>query len=114
MSHEMAYHTGITASHMLWVTIVTETGILGTLLFLLFIRAVFREIARLLRLDPDPALRLVLIGAWVLSLTRLVDWFFNPNINYNEFWYAVGLSGAVGLMIEDRGRPPATRPAPAG
>jgi len=98
MSHEMSYHTGVTESHVLWITLLSETGTVGLMLFLVFLRSTFKELRRLLGVVVDPTLRLVLIGAWVLLCTRIVDWFFNPNINYNEFWLTVGLVGAVGLI----------------
>jgi O-antigen ligase len=100
MSHEMAYHTGVYSSHVLWMTLLSETGLIGLLLFLVFIRGLLRETERLLRRARDGTARLVLIGCWVLVVTRLVDWFFNPNLNYNEFWFAVGLIGALGAIVE--------------
>jgi hypothetical protein len=106
MSHEMSHHSGTSESHVLWMTLLAETGSLGLLFFLLLLRSAFKELRRLLRTVLDPTLRLTLIGAWVLMATRMVDWFFNPNINYNEFWLTLGLIGAVGMIAAQNGGSP--------
>ncbi len=100
-SHDGFYHTGIRASHNLWITVLAELGLLGMAALLFFLRGLYRELAKLLQ-DPGPPLRGdLIVGLLIYLSVKLVDFNLNPEFEENFLWYAVGLVGALALGARD-------------
>ncbi|MCP4549962.1 MAG: O-antigen ligase family protein [bacterium] len=100
MSHDVYYHAGIRNSHNAWIDMATELGLLGLMAFLFFIRSVYREISLMLRKSMDIWPRSILIAICVLFTVKLVDFNFNPEMQVGGLWFAMGLLGAIGGMVE--------------
>ena len=99
MNHDMIYHSGTTLSHTLYATIIAEGGLLGVLLFLAFLRAVFREMRYVFSHELEDLPRAMMTGIWVFLAVKLVDWIFGASMMDNQFWLVLGLLGAMTSIL---------------
>jgi len=101
MNHDGFYHAGIRASHNLWISILSEQGLIGITAVLFFLRGVYREFAALLRGEQGGLERNLTIGLMVYVSVKLIDFNFNPELEENMFWFALGILGALALRAVD-------------
>ena len=102
MSHDGYYHTGIRASHNLWITIIAEGGLIGLLAMGYFFKEIYGQISRQLRGALSPLERDLLIGIAVYVTVKLVDFNLNMHLEDNLLWYSVGLLGALAVIGKRR------------
>jgi hypothetical protein len=106
MSHDMIFHSGTKMSHIFYITVIAEGGMIGVGLFLLFVRSVFKEIRHTMSRKLGSLPRVFLIAVTVLLSVRLVDFLFNPSLHDNLLWLMLGLLGALARFPSLEGKEP--------
>ncbi len=105
MNHDMIHHSGTRLSHTYYITILAEGGLVGSLLFLACVRAVYLEAKLNLKRRLAPLPMAVLLAVVALLAVRLLDLSFNPNLHDNLLWLILGLLGALS-RFPDGAEPP--------
>lgn len=84
--------------HNVYLLVLSETGIVGLIGFLLFLLATWRLARRIIR-DPDHLKSTIALGVWggicALLIHSMLGWLFRYDPVFTLFWFYIGLLVAL-------------------